>query len=586
MSAQVLDTPPPADAGLEFWQGHSALTRWLSRAGVAAPLLVIFGVALWSRLRYAVWSYHFTFGSGDADLILAKAMFLSRGELRPPLDLGAPANVFADPPFISMIFAVATKVFGIPLATAPLIVTPALTIAALFALYALVRRAVDAPVALVSVCLVALLPRFSFDSTEPDKAPFVVSFFIIALWLMYEAQERPRLYLLSGFFMGLSVFSHNTGYLFLPVFVLSHIALSRGSTRRLFDPWFLAGLAIPVLFIGAYLQLNDAFVRGRYVPEPPVAAAPAPSTSPADGATALPPPAAPGGNQRRYVPATIQFYWDHVTGLARDHFKNSAWNYYFDAIRAQVSTPVYVLAIIGWAGAGGLALLRRRYRLVPLMLWMMIVTLEFAIQFPGYSHRSRYPSYVTPVFVIMAVAAIIAATRWLAGRIDTDVASRAWYGLGIAAPLIAFTAMSYALSDNPGLRRNYGASRQMAEYIADNRLLDNGDMLYLGWPSVTLYTLQDRPEYETKMHAFGWGSVPLSSFTPAYLSAHNVRYYAYDHTGSDYFRSADALRTQLQASYTLVKARVFCGPGIASPRDESACGDFYTILYELAPKAG
>jgi hypothetical protein len=550
-----------------------------------APFALIVVIALLSRMRYSVWGYHYTFGSGDADLILTKAMFISRGEFRPPLNLGSSASLFGDPPLIPLIFAAAHKVFHLPLDIAPLIVTPALTIVALFALYAILRRAFDATTALVSVCLLSLLPRFSFDSTEPDKVAFVTSFFIIALFFIYEAQTRPRLYLAAGLFMGLSVFSHNTGYLFLPVYGLSHVALSRGSERRLFDRYFIASLAIPLLFIGAYLQLNDHFVQQRVMIQPAVASAPAPST--AEPVTPLPvpgPPPAPA-NRHRFVPSSVQLYWDSVTGLARRGFDDSAWNRYFDAIRRQVLDPVYVLAIAGFVAGCALVVARRRYELVPLLVWMALVTLGFAIQYNSFSHQTRYPSYVTPVFVAMACFFAIWLARAVLDRLNlSDV--RPWYALVAAGPLFAFLAASYATAPDPGLRIDYGASRQLAEYVTDHRLLD-GDtqMLYLGWPAVTMYTLDARPDYETRMEAFGWGNVPLARFSPAYIAQNHIRYFAYDHTGRDYFHSADKMLDQLERDFTLRRVQLFCGPASGRQADPANCHHGYVILYALEPKA-
>ena len=552
--------------------------RQVALAQRFSPFALIFALALWSRLRYALWSYHDTYGSGDAHLILAKAMFISRGEWRPPIDLGPSAVLFGDPPLIPLLLAGFSRVSLVPLSIAPLVVTPILTIAALFALFAILRRAFDAPVALVATSLVALLPRFSFDSTEPDKAAYVVSFFLIALFFLYEAQARPRLFLAGGFFVGLAVFSHNTGYLFLPVYVLSHVALSRASARSLFDRYFVASLVIPLLFIGAYLQLNDAFDRGGYVFQAtettsvPAAAA---------GPVITPPPAVASGH--RFVPASIQLYYDNITGLAKRGFHGSAWNLYFDAIRIQVSSPIYVLAIAGFVAATATVLARRRYEIVPLLLWMLLVTLGFAIQHPALSHSTRYPSYVTPVFVIFAVCFVVWLARLVTSRAGDEM--RPWYRTAILAPLVAFIAFVYITAANPGVRELYAGHRELADYVtAHNTITDDGQLLYLGWPSATFYLLEAQPSLEPDLHTFGWGNVPLDRFTPAYLRDHNIRYYAYDHTGSDYFASADVMLAQLKRDFTLTRVQSFCGPGVARPNDAAACGKAYVTLFELTPK--
>lgn len=581
MSARLAQKPP-IDAAREGSMLAAVRERLSARQMAVvrstAPFALIFLLAAWSRLRYAVWSYHDTYGSGDAHLILAKAMFINRGEWRPPVDLGPPAVLFGDPPLIPFLLAGFSRVSGIPLAIAPLVLTSALTIVALFALFAILRRAFDLPVALLSVCLVALLPRFSLDSTEPDKAAYVVSFFLIALFFLYEGQQRPRLYLAAGFFMGLSVFSHNTGYLFLPVYGLSHIALSRGSVRAMFNRYFLASLAMPLLFIGAYLVLSDAFDRSAVAPQQiEIAAGTVPSTEPA-----VPPPPIVV-HRHRFVPGSIQLYYDNVTGLAKRGFRGSAWNLYFDAIRTQISSPVYILAIAGFVAASFAVLLRRRFEVVPLLLWMLLVTLAFAIQHPALSHTSRYPSYVTPVFVIFAVFAVVSAARLLVSRAGSEM--RPWYALAVLAPAIAFVGFDYATAANPGARELYASHRQLADYaIGHGTIGEDSQLLYIGWPSTTFYLLRDHPELEPDLHAFGWGNVPLERFTPAYVGDHHIKYYAYDHTGSDYFGSADTVLAQLRKDFTLTRVQTFCGPGVTRPNDPAACGRAYVTLFGLAPK--
>jgi len=552
------------------------LEAWLRRAAPSAPYAVVALVALYSRLRYGAFAYHDSFGSGDADLILAKALFISRGEWRPPVELGAPASLFADPPLIPFLLAGFTKLSGISLATAPLVVTPAVSIAGLLALYAVVRRAFDPTVALAAALLVALLPRFSFDSTEPDKGAYVVSFFLLALLSAYAGQTRRPLLLLAGVFMGCSLFAHSTGYLFVPVYLLTLPALALAARAPLIDRYVAAALVLPALFFGAYVVLNHQFERTRETVAPIITTAPVGDTA---AGTAAPPPA-PTDEGRSWVPKTVRFYWDHFTGLASDHFENSAWNLYFDSVRKQAGGVVYGLAIAGWALGAALVVVRRRLELVPLLAWMAVVTLLFALQFPGFSHRSRYPSYVTPVFVVMAVAFTFAAARWLVALLRVEPR----YALAAAAPVLAFVAVTYLVADNPGARRNYQPTRQLADYVAAQRLLDDGSgMLYLGWPGATFWLLEQRPEYERQMYAFGWGTVPLERFNRAFLDAKGVRYYAYDHTGSDYFGSADKMREQLRGAYQLTPLRQFCGvAGVLSGDASTGCVS-YVVLYRLDP---
>lgn len=568
----------------------------------AAPFALIAVVALASRLKYALFAYHDTLASGDAHLILTKAMFISRGEWRPPVELGGPATIFSDPPLIALLLGGVEKATSLPMMAVPAVVTPALTIAALCALYGVARRAFDPLAALVGVCLVALLPRFSMDSTEPDKAIYVVSFFMLALFFLYEAQERPRLYVAAGACMGASVFSHTTGYIFLGVYGLAHVALALvgaragdGRWRRLFDRWFLAGLIVPVVAIGAYVQLNDGFQRAM-VPAPPpggpVVAAPTsvvpatPTNDTSDDAPGVPAPAAE--NKHRFVPGSIQLYYDNITGLAKGGFEESAWNQYFDAIRTQVNTPMYVLAVVGFAAAGVVVVRRRRAELLPLMLWMMLVTLAFAIQHPALSHKTRYPTYVTPVFVLFAAYAVVGAARWVAARIAAgsgDASLRAWYLGAMVAPVVALVAVSYARADASGQRKLYAPHERLAAYVAERGLLgEDRQLLYMAWPSITMNLLEDHPEYEPWLHTYGWGSAPVAQYTRAYVESQGIRYFELDHTGSDYYQTSQQMFRQLGTQFTMTRVATFCGTEAASTRDVTTCGESYAALLELTPK--
>jgi hypothetical protein len=586
VSASVAEQPaaeradPVAAALSRVISSDARAAAWLR---AATPFFLIGVIALASRIKYALFTYHDTLASGDAHLILTKALLVSRGEWRPPVELGGPATIFSDPPFIALFLGAIEKATSLPMMAIPPIVTGALTITALCALYAIARRALDPLTALLGVCLVALLPRFSLDSTEPDKAIYVTSFFIIALHFLYEAQARPRLYLVAGGFIGLSAFSHTTGYIFLGVYVLSHIALTRGSERRLLDRYFLAGLVVPLVMIAAYVQLNDAFQRSAVAPTP-AAVAPVqavPGTTP-EGAPAVPAPAPK--NKHRFVPGSIQLYYVNVKGLAERGFDGSAWNRYFDGIRTQVNTPMYALAVAGFAGAAVVLLRRRKYAVLPLMLWMMLVTLAFAIQHPALSHKTRYPTYVTPAFVLFAAYAVVGGARLLVHR--TDPAMRGWYVAAAIAPVFALVAASYAISDASGQRKLYAPHEELAAYVDGQQLLGpDSQLLYMAWPSITLNLIEDHPEYQDWVHTYGWGSSPVAQYTREYVESQHIRYFELDHTGSDYFLTSQYMYLQLSTQFTMKPVATFCGTEGASQKKITACGESYSALIELVPKA-
>ncbi len=556
----------------------SAIADLAARALRYWPLALVALVAVASRLRY-IAGFDGAYGSGDAHLLLTKALFIERGDLRPDASLGVSSNIFATPPLVPMLLGGFARVTTVPVDHAPLILGPLVTVAGLLALYAVAARAFDRTVAIAGVLLVALLPRFSFDSTEPDKVAYVLSFFLIALFFLYEGQRRPALLLAAGAFMGLSVFSHTTAYLFLPVYLLSHVALSRGRMRKVLSPYFLASCAIVLAFLAAYSALD-----ARFDPTSDTTATGA-ALEPGAGAgrpteDARLPESTPAGRTRRFVPQVVDEYIDNVSRLARDGFQRSAGDLYLDGIRAQILDPVYVLAIGGFCVAAALALLRRRMEAVPLLLWMMIVTAGFAMQYPAASHTSRYPSYVTPVFLIMATFFVVWAARQIAAR----AGAREAMALALAAPFVAYAAFSYVTAPDPGLRKLFAGHHELAAYVSDNDLLsEDRQILYLGWPSFTFGLARSEADVDW-LHSFGWRRVSLAGYDADYVAQNNVRYYAYDDLTDDYFGSAKQVLANLQRDFEMRPVFTYCTAGSAASHAEADGCAGHVTLYEVGAR--
>ncbi len=493
----------------------------------------LFALALWSRYRYVIGDDTYTLGTGDAHLILVKALLISRGVLSPPPELVPVTEVFDQPPLIPLVFAGIHRLTAMPLEIAPFVIVPLVTSVAMLAFFGFVRRAFDLPTAIIATVLLALLPHFSFDSTEPEKAPFVVSFVMVALWFLMKSQERRALLLLAGLFLGLAAFAHATGYLFIPVFILSYFALYGVSRRSVFDPLFLGALAITALSIGAYWGLSQ------------ISASTGEQT---------------GGSSGTILPAFVQTYGATLWDLASHGFTGSAWERYFQGIRQQLTTPVCLMAVIGFVVATGVAVGSRRRSMAPVLLWASLVTIGFAIQYPAASHGSRYPSYVAPAFV--ALAAYLCVT---AGRLAAVYLRPRWLGrpaaVALAMAVIGVLGLQYATTPNPGLRYLYASHRDLANFIAQEGILDDGShMLFLGWPSITLFLLEHDLRYIDSLHTFGWGSRDLHEFTPEFIRTNNIRFYAYDRTGTDYYDSARIMLEQLARDYRLVQLKRFQGP--------------------------
>lgn len=504
--------------------------RWSTRAG-ALGLIVVLAAAIASRARY-ILSFDGTYGSGDAHGILERAFFLREGNLSPSAQLGLSSNLLDQPPLLPAALALLSSAPGISLEVAPLILMPALTLVAVAVLYRLLARTLGLPIAVAATFVFALFPRWSFDSTEPDKGPAVVSLSILAL-AATEAGSRDRRFLLfGGFFMALAMMTHTTAYFFLPVVLGAHLAWNAGSIRGALSKHAVAALAFPLAALIAYVVLARQF-----------AGAPLEGATTADATGAL--------------PSFVQTYVDAIRNLATGGFTDSAWGVYFTGIRSQLGTLLFVCALGGLALAAYEVIAEHRWQLAPYTLWAALVTLAFAIQYPAASHGSRYPGYVTPVYIVLAC---YFALRLGGLAVARHGAVTRRLGVCALAGIAAYAGATYALAPDPGLRDLYASHAAAASYIDDGALLDDGSaVLYMGWPSITLNILQGRPDYEDRLVTFGFGARDLTTFDGAFVREHRVKYYLYDHTGSDHYKSADVVRDMLARNMLLEEVVTFTG---------------------------
>lgn len=537
----ALSVPAPVAAA-----DGTSMREWLAANVPLLGMCVVAGAAIASRIRYIV-SFDGTYGSGDAHGILVRALFIRDGNLTPSPQLVMSSEVFDQPALLPAALALVAQIPGVSLHVAPLILMPALTLAAVVVLYRLLHRTLGLPIAIGASLMFALLPRWSFDSTEPDKAPIVMSFFIFALAATEAGTRDRRFLLLGGLLMAFSMLAHTTAYLFLPVLVGSYLAWHAGDIKQAVNRHAVAALAFPAAALVIYFVLARVY-----------------ATAPLESSVA--------GADGTVLPSFVQTYVDAARNLTTGGFRDSAWSLYTTGIRNQLGTLVFSFALGGAAVAAYQIVFERRWQIAPFLLWAAFVTLAFAMQYPASSHGSRYPAYVTPVYIIFA-----AYFAWNLAGLAVVWRSRliALAGGAAVAALSGYMAITYALAEDPGLRDLYASHDEVADHVASERLLDDGSgMLYLGWPSITFSLLETRPEYEDQLYTFGFGLRPLDQFDAAFIRDHDIKYFLLDHTGSDYYDSSEKVYQQLSREFVLQELATFAGrPGS------------YTSLYLLHPRS-
>jgi hypothetical protein len=235
---------------------------------------------------------------------------------------------------------------------------------------------------------------------------------------------------------------------------------------------------------------------------------------------------------------------------------------------------VFALAFAGFAVGLWLAVAKRRMEVVPLLLWMAFVTLGFAIQHPAPSHGSRYPSYVTPVYVVMAVFCTVWAARQVASRFDWEPS----YALALAAPVLAWMAFSYVTAPEEGGRTLYEGHAAMATYATENDLLsEDARLLYLAWPSYT-YPLLEGGAEEAELQTFGWQRIDFDRWD---FDGLKIRYFVHDDLTDDYFHSSKKMLGTIGLERNVREVASFCTNPAGDPEQRSCSGS--VKLYELLP---
>jgi len=92
--------------------------------------------------------------------------------------------------------------------------------AGLFAFYGSLKKLCGKSVALVGLFLLAINPWHIMMSRWGLECNLFPNIFLIGLYFLVKAEEKPVFYPLSLFIFGLSLYSYGTSYMFIPVFLL------------------------------------------------------------------------------------------------------------------------------------------------------------------------------------------------------------------------------------------------------------------------------------------------------------------------------------------------------------------------------
>jgi hypothetical protein len=82
---------------------------------------------------------------------------------------------------------------------------------------------------------------------------------------------------------------------------------------------------------------------------------------------------------------------------------------------------------------------------------------------------------------------------------------------------------------------------------------NNSQIVYLGWPSITLSLLESyNLKNDAYLNTFGWELVNLEGIaSKKYITQKHIKYFIYNEGGSDYFDSNQKVYNNLQKNFSL-----------------------------------
>jgi hypothetical protein len=495
---------------------------------------IVLLLAILSRYYYCFEVYNYNFGFEDSYDYLIKALHFQQGILHSEAGGMWWQPLWSEPFFTPWLLAFSSTATGLPLEQVPFLITPLLTIIGIVLFYILIKKYVNSLVALFATLLLALHPFYSFASTEPEKAPYVVGFFMISLYLLYKGKEQKKFLYLSGLFLGLATLSHVAGLLFVPVIIVSYLLMFGYRRRDIFSKHFIGLLLITLFLFGNWFIFQSVYT-GQVI----------------------------AGIFQPYIDVAeynVLHGFSAISGL--DHI---------NAIQNQLTPFIFYLSIGGIVLSLWRLIAKKEMQYAPFLLWLVFVTGGIALQYPSGSHLSRYTYYSIPVFLFFSAVFLSSAFNFVREQI-----SRSGLKL-LATSLIAVSLMVAAgnyMTTNASLTRYHYAPRpEMGIYLNESGILRDNKVLYEGWPSL-VYCALSNGNFGSKENLviYGiWGSL-LDEPVDEFIRENQIRYFVYDHTRYGERKSDEIISMLKEAGIELQKQYE-----TVSLTDSNR----YVILYEL-----
>lgn len=457
------------------------------------------------------------YGSGDAYRVILSAFRIGTS--------------FEDVYLFSYFYRIFQTLTGISFYTLSFYFTPLIGLAIIFLLFDIVRREFGFIQGFFSSLLLTINPWLAYHSTEPSKEIFVILFLLMSIYFLirFEKTLLYRWLILSGFVFAIGISFYHSIIIFFPFYALLLLYfIIKNSVRPIHN----SIVALCIVFGMIMLVSGPQYVIKEKIYKSTQSEKPAYLKTDIDSQ----------GNvfQRQFGAMSHAILQDREKlGI----YKLNEGVDTFILNQNQLKILFAFLFIVS------LILFIRKKTYLPLVFCLLTVYafIIVGLQWTSYSHSSRYPQYIIYFFLMCATIPI----GWSIALLNKSVNKIVILSFIIIIFLLAFNSFTkignYRSIYQPHLDIGKKAIKSNITIDQDNQLL------YLGWPSITLSLLQNyNLTNDAFLHTFGWELVNLDGITSQdYISKNNIKYFIFTESGSDYFDSNKKTYKLLTSKYDL-----------------------------------
>lgn len=491
-------------------------------------------VAIIVRLLFATVYFNGIFGFGDSyrNLLRSEYFISSKFEstvtnlyvlpILMPLTIGFFSKLtFLNSGLISQLIVSLISVFGI----------------VFFCLY--IEYISNYKTAILSGFILSVLPMYSLLSTEPVPETIVMSLFFSSLYYLYVSQNSKK-YFIVALICGLLASVHTTGIIFVGLLLALLLINFYYLHKKLSTFTYLIIILFPIISILIWIILGKIH---------PVASL--------SSLSAI----RDGKNEFIIIQYLNVLRQNFVNG-----FQSTAGFLYIEGVISQIGELPFFMSLLGII----FIFKRGIKRNFPIVVWGVLITVFFMIQYPSKSHLTRYPNYVIPVFIYLFSISI---------NILCERSSKLVRNLVLILIVMVIAVDCFGKYYNTSKLRNiYYVHKNIGTYLASSNLLDsNNKILYLDWPSISYYLNMNKKRDESII-TFGWerSLAELDWLNKSFLMNNKVKFYLYDHVSQDYINTADITHDRLAnlTDINLEEIQTF-----RDPRSNSRYITLYKINY-------